>query len=79
MAWTETLEAFVVLRPNFRTRRPEIDRLTKRKPALANNEVAVKVKLKVPSNFFDEYIPVVEAEITPTTTVHVLEMALEES
>ncbi len=54
--------AYIVLRQD-RYRRPKIDRMTQRKPALASGEIAIRVRLKIDSDLFNKYTPEVVAEI----------------
>lgn len=44
--------------------RPRITAMRKNKPALESGQIAVKVNLKIPMAIFDQFIPVLEAEIS---------------
>lgn len=44
--------------------KPRIVAMRKNKPSLESGQIAVKVNLKIPMAIFDQFIPVLEAEIS---------------
>jgi hypothetical protein len=59
-----TSSVYLVLeRARWRYDPPRIIAMRQEKPSLRGGQVAVKVRLNIPMALFDEFIPVVEADI----------------
>ena len=57
--------AHLVLRKDRRSSFPSIvvDRVTKNRPALADDEIAIKVNITVPTTIFEKLVPNVNVDI----------------
>ncbi|MBT2484774.1 MULTISPECIES: hypothetical protein [unclassified Microbacterium] len=62
---TRTTSVYLILEPHSHTwKPPRVAAMKVRKPALESGQIAVKVNLKIPMAIFDQFIPVLEAEIS---------------
>lgn len=60
-----TASAYLVIeKAGWKWDPPRITAMRKEKPALKSGQIAVKVSLKIPMAIFDQFIPVLEAEIS---------------
>ncbi len=60
-----TASAYLILeRASWRYDPPRIVAMRKEKPTLTAKQIAVKVNLRIPMALFDQFIPVIQGEIS---------------
>lgn len=79
MSATQTASTYLVLERSAQYwKGARIVEMRAKKPALKSGQIAVKVNLKIPTALFDQFIPVIEAEISePDILVPTIEIESE--